>query len=227
MSAPTQRWADLLQGGTEGILLRLIALTPPLAAGAEHALSRVTLQLENGRELSGNLLGRSEGRGQAYLLSGSSGTQRGQVELIVAEADSIAAVTIHHPEWFTLCIEDERKPSPTKLELQRLAAEASKTLREATKLPLDFQVGFDDLPDAPNANRYLAELLRVSVAVLTGIAKDDMGHAALAEVKKVRIGLGTALAAGLQGDLLDLRAELGPGKIPDEAQLRESIEKTL
>jgi hypothetical protein len=226
MSEPAQRWADLLQGGTEGILLRLIALTPPLLPGSVDEPSRVTLLLKSGREVTGNLLGRSEGRGQAYLLSGPSGSQRGRPELFVAEADSIAAVTIHDPDWFARCIEDERKPSPTRLELQRQAAEISKALQAATGLALELEIEFV-AADPPGANRSLGELLRCAQIIFKEIPKDEMGRAALAKFKKIRIGQGTALTVAVQGDVLALAAPLGLGKAPSEAVLREAIEKAL
>ena len=217
---PTELLADLADAARRGIE------TPA-----------VTLHLRSGKSIPALVIALVEEAHGALVAAReleASGAPTSRV--VYLEAAAIEAVTVHDAPRFAPLLsrrsvaapEDDRQPSPSRLELKRRCGEQSAALTEALGHATTIVVDWDALEDSRTVRRTLEEIVIDCVAALRTIAGSPMGKGALAEVTTLRIAEGDP-SVTREGAAIDVRAQLRLGdaaRVPGESMV-EAIEKLL
>jgi len=206
----------------EPLLQRLVEL----GNRGEESRALVTLHLASGTHVRGLLLARGDDTryGAAWILQEDTG-QRSSDDLVYVPIAAVESVTVH---GVAALIEHlgAAKPPPSRLELQRLAKEASGTLASSLGRVIAFE---PDAPaDEPSA-RAMAALLKRFAGVLRDVASEALGKEALAAVDRVVLHAAEALRVAREGDALVVSAPLssGAGGLPSGSELKSAVDDAL
>lgn len=206
------------------VLEDLAQLARVLAANG-RARPEVELSLANGQVVKGRIavVGTAEDHAGPIAVLVVGGTPRAPAVAYV-RVDEIVAVTVGDASLLLRAPVSEA-PAPSRLELQRQAASRGEPLaaRLGRALPVSFGSDLDD-----DSRRALGSFVPVLFEVLGGIAGDDMGKLALAEVATVEVGAGPTGEVWKEAPgKLVLRAPKLLTEAFTVASLRAAIEKLL
>lgn len=202
--------------------LRLEALFAELM-GRKETAPRVTLRLDSGHTLTGDLLAYADG--QVLLRDLQTG---GGLDATYLPLQAIRAATVHYLRANIHVAAQGGLPPlpahvPTRLELKRQAA----ALQGVADLPVD--VDWDGWPKTGLASVRLGGLLSELQGVLAALAADAMGSAALRDgVDRVRIQAGAeGPEVVVRGRLLTVLGRISGDDVRTPDDLRAAVEKAL
>ena len=216
--------SELTAQSPHRVLEELAQLARVLAANG-RARPEVELVLAGGSVIKGRIVevGASDGRAAPIAVLVVGGTPRAPAVAYV-RIDEIVAVTVGDA-GLLLRAPISNAPAPSRLELQRQAAARGEpiTAQLGRALPVRFAGELDD-----DSRRAVGALLPVLFEVLAGIAGDDLGKRALADVAAIELGAGPTheLWKEAPGTLV-VRAPKLLAEAYTIASLRTAIEKLL
>lgn len=190
---------------------------------------RVTLRLDSGHTITGDLLAFADG--QVLLRDLQTG---GGLDATYLPLQAIRAATVHYLRANIHVAAQGGLPPlpahvPTRLELKRLAGQVAVSTRDALGQDMPVDVDWDGWPKTGLASVRLGGLLTELQQVLTALATDAMGSAALREgVDRVRIQAGAEGPEVLvRGRLLTVLGRTTGDDVRTPDDLRAAVEKAL
>lgn len=223
MAASDETLAKLKAASPRNLLEELARVGAALAK-LDRARPEVEVFLGSGQTIRGRIVSVADERGGAMALLHTAGPPRApsvayvRVDRVAAVTVSDASVLVHAPT--------SDAPVPSRLELARQLAARGELLAGSLGRPVPFTIASDVDDDA---RRAIGLALPLVTEVMTGIAGDEMGKDAIANITAIELGGGRSLEVLLENERhkLVVRVPTVVTEPLSHARLRSTIEALL